>query len=311
MHGQKSTELGEPDHMTSLRGLIAAVADLGPRSVICPSAGWSAPPGRARPGAASRYPSGLHAHGYPELCLAVEGELAMDIGDRRYVMRAPALALLPPASEHCEAWRRRRSAYVALWIVLARTGAMAFWNQYLGDGTWRAVAAEAATGPRTLRRRILSPAVTTVYDQLAGPAHALSPGDFLTLRADLLAMLASLHHDMVHDERQTDPPPRACLRPEVDHVLHLLDHDWRRPLSVNQLARLTRMAPNYLNRLFRQRTGRSIHRYLTERRMAEALRLCRQKTLSVKQIAAIVGYEDPLYFSRAFRRFHGKPPSEV
>jgi AraC-like DNA-binding protein len=45
--------------------------------------------------------------------------------------------------------------------------------------------------------------------------------------------------------------------------------------------------------------------------MEKALQLCRQKQRLVKEIAAAVGYEDPLYFSRAFRRYFGRSPTEA
>jgi AraC-like DNA-binding protein len=228
--------------------------------------------------------------------------MRMDVMTRSYVLAAPALALLTPGLEHCEACHRPDQPYGVLWLVLVRTGAFARANHYQPGQGWNPGA----------RRRVINPAVTTLYDLLTQRDRTLDLADYEVLRADLLAILAAMHHEQIHKRLDRSPAASpAALRPELDHVLNLLDRNWRRPITVRQLAQLARMAPNYLNRLFRQRTGRSIHRYLTDRRMAEALRLCRQRTLSVKEVAAKVGYEDPLYFSRAFRRFHGRPPSEA
>ena len=71
-----------------------------------------------------------------------------------------------------------------------------------------------------------------------------------------------------------------------------------------------KLAPNYLNSLFRQWKGRGIHAYLIERRMEKALELARRGDVPVKEIAATVGYEDALYFSRAFHGYHGFWPSD-
>ncbi|MBD2870326.1 helix-turn-helix domain-containing protein [Paenibacillus arenilitoris] len=50
-------------------------------------------------------------------------------------------------------------------------------------------------------------------------------------------------------------------------------------------------------------------KYLTDNRMNEAKKLLLESSLSVKEVASIVGYENPLYFSRVFRGSVGVPPS--
>ena len=55
-------------------------------------------------------------------------------------------------------------------------------------------------------------------------------------------------------------------------------------------------------------TGRSTKELVTERVMVEAARLLRYSDLTVGEIAYRVGYEDPLYFSRAFKRYSRRSP---
>jgi AraC family transcriptional activator of pobA len=55
-------------------------------------------------------------------------------------------------------------------------------------------------------------------------------------------------------------------------------------------------------------TGRSTKELITERVMLEALRLLRFTDLSVGEVAHRVGFGDPLYFSRAFKRHTGRAP---
>jgi AraC family transcriptional regulator, transcriptional activator of pobA len=55
-------------------------------------------------------------------------------------------------------------------------------------------------------------------------------------------------------------------------------------------------------------TGRSTKELVTERVMVEAARLLRYTDLTVGEIAYRVGFADPLYFSRAFKRYSGRSP---
>jgi AraC-like DNA-binding protein len=58
----------------------------------------------------------------------------------------------------------------------------------------------------------------------------------------------------------------------------------------------------------RRRTGRTVGQWITERRMAEARRLLDGTDLTVAAVGARVGFRDPGYFVRTFRRAHGTAP---
>lgn len=66
-----------------------------------------------------------------------------------------------------------------------------------------------------------------------------------------------------------------------------------------------------VNSMFQQATGQPIRSYLTMRRLQRAWWWCRHTSEPMHLIARRVGYADPLYFSRAFRRFHGLSPTQA
>ncbi len=90
-------------------------------------------------------------------------------------------------------------------------------------------------------------------------------------------------------------------------VKYIADH-LDRPVSLAELARCSRLSPSRLSHLFSARFGKSIIRWRDEQRVHLASQLLRLSNRSVKEIAAEVGYEDPLYFSRVFRRQLGLSP---
>jgi AraC family transcriptional activator of pobA len=55
-------------------------------------------------------------------------------------------------------------------------------------------------------------------------------------------------------------------------------------------------------------TGRSTKELITDRVMVEAARLLRFTGLTVGEVAHRTGFDDQLYFSRAFKRRLGEPP---
>lgn len=81
-----------------------------------------------------------------------------------------------------------------------------------------------------------------------------------------------------------------------------------RAVPLDEVARHSRLSASRLSHLFSEKFGKSIMRWRDEQRVQFARQLLQLSNRSVKQIAAEVGYEDPLYFSRVFRRQTGMSP---
>ena len=81
-------------------------------------------------------------------------------------------------------------------------------------------------------------------------------------------------------------------------------------LSIQWIARRMYLTPTYLCMVFKSRTGKTINQYITETRMANAKRLLRDKSAKLYEIAKRVGYDDPNYFAKIFKKREGMNPSE-
>ena len=105
-------------------------------------------------------------------------------------------------------------------------------------------------------------------------------------------------------------------RPAVDAAdvqLHrrfaaLLEDDFARHHDVAHYADALAVPGAALSRALATLTGRTTKELIVERVMVEAMRLLRFSDLTVGEVAHRVGYGDPLYFSRAFKRFAGRAP---
>jgi AraC family transcriptional activator of pobA len=92
---------------------------------------------------------------------------------------------------------------------------------------------------------------------------------------------------------------RFTRRLEADFAAH---HD-----AAHYAEALAVPAPA-LARALVERTGRATKELITDRVMLEAARLLRHSDRTVGEIAFEVGFQDPLYFSRAFKRHSGRSP---
>jgi transcriptional regulator GlxA family with amidase domain len=81
-------------------------------------------------------------------------------------------------------------------------------------------------------------------------------------------------------------------------------------IRVAELAAIVGVSPSHLTALFRESTGGGPAAFHTSLKMARARTLLDTSSSSISEVARTVGYDDPLYFSRQFRRLHGVSPSE-
>ena len=95
------------------------------------------------------------------------------------------------------------------------------------------------------------------------------------------------------------------------NALAIIHEQYTQPIQLSSVAAECKITAGYLSRLFSEHLGTSFTDYLNRFRIDQSLILLKEKNRSVKEVSYMVGYQDPNYFSRIFRRFLGMTPSEL
>ena len=82
-------------------------------------------------------------------------------------------------------------------------------------------------------------------------------------------------------------------------------------ITRRSLAREFGITPEHVNALFKKQLGVTPTQFIHRERMLLAYRYLRDEGASVKEVAARVGFEDPFYFSRVFKRVMHRTPASV
>ena len=102
---------------------------------------------------------------------------------------------------------------------------------------------------------------------------------------------------------------RAGAATPIEAADAIVRADPAAPHTVASLAAAVAMSPSHFAHSYRRHTGRSPMEAVRDERLALAVQLLRTTDLPVAQVASAVGYADPFYFSRVFRRHLGVAPS--
>ncbi len=96
----------------------------------------------------------------------------------------------------------------------------------------------------------------------------------------------------------------------IQPVLDAIENRYQENLSRAELAKLIQVSEAQLTKLFNTYLGMSPIRYLNEVRLNRSKELLLEDALPISEVAYRCGYNDPLYFARAFRRIFQNSPSE-
>lgn len=106
--------------------------------------------------------------------------------------------------------------------------------------------------------------------------------------------------------RPRDKGPREYLA----QALRFIQYNYAGDIGVEDIARYTGISRSQLYRAFREAFGISPQEFLLKYRINEACSLLGSRDVTVAEAAGSVGFCDPLYFSRVFKKVKGMPPTD-
>jgi two-component system response regulator YesN len=81
-------------------------------------------------------------------------------------------------------------------------------------------------------------------------------------------------------------------------------------INLKDTATKFNLSPYYFSRTFKKVFGYNFSDYLNLIRINKAKKLLKDDSLSIKEICYLVGYSDPNYFSKVFKKYEGVTPTE-
>lgn len=102
--------------------------------------------------------------------------------------------------------------------------------------------------------------------------------------------------------------PRAAQR--LQAAISYVNKNFLHAIPESEVALLCNMSPSRFCREFKSAFGMTYGEYLARYRMSQAKRLLANPSMAVADVAGAVGFADPSYFTRVFRRQEGLSPSE-
>ncbi|MEG1459524.1 MAG: helix-turn-helix domain-containing protein [Acetivibrio sp.] len=96
----------------------------------------------------------------------------------------------------------------------------------------------------------------------------------------------------------------------VNSAIHYMEEHYMEEITLEEISRYVGISPQHFSKIFKEETGINYIEWLTDLRLDIAKRLLAEGGKTVKEVCYVVGYNDPNYFSRIFKKAVGISPTE-
>ena len=227
-----------------------------------------------------------------QIIYMVKGKGHFRIGDNMEEVTAGQLVLFRPHEVQQYAYQSEESPQL-YWVHFTGYGASDLLRQVgLGEGQLHNVGIHNSAVEL----------IKTITLELQLKAPLFQP----TADAKLMELLAFLGRKKLEHGRAGT----RTFDLDIQQMMEQMHAECHRDWNIAEIAKSFSLSPKRFMHKFKEQTGFSAIGYVTKIRIDKAKDLLLNSPLSVKEIANIIGYENPLYFSRLFSKMEGMSPRD-
>lgn len=243
----------------------------------------------------ARYHYCERENGAPEhiLILCVDGEGWYEIGGKRQPLRQNEAVIIPRGMPHIYG-ASEDAPWSIHWVHFAGASADYFVHHL----------------PDDVHSLAVDPQTVADLEKLFRECYASFLGSFVLQR--MIYISQTLHHllgCLFFNNRAFSPTLRTSRFHNIQETVDFLRHNLDRSISLDEMAEHAGLSKSHFVRLFKEQTGYSPVDYFIHLKMQHACMLLSLTDKTNREISLEVGYDDPYYFSRIFKKVIGISPS--
>ena len=262
-----------------------------------------------------------HANPYFEIMMVTEGPIYMQLENRKLELKSGECIILKPWEPHT-AWKLTHDQAGFFWIQF--TASPGLTEGSLQEMQESLLASMLENSKQELRTDTPKEVEHLFLPRISQPVR----------RYELLNLFEKLHHEIEHPQgyfryrcslilgqilnliaedtlnQSHGPNPVPASFTIYRQLVNSLNENYNKEIVRETIERLLDRNYEYLCQVFKKYAGITIITYVHHLRIQRAKYLLLNSHMEIKQISESVGFQDPYYFSRLFKRFEKCSPTE-
>lgn len=133
----------------------------------------------------------------------------------------------------------------------------------------------------------------------------------LILKQMMIHLLREEQQEQEEIEQHESEDIRESLKETILEIANYIQQHPGKPHTIESLSARANLSPRYFSRKFKEITGHTVKSYIVYCRIKRAEHLLHNCGMTVTETAYALGYNDLHFFSRQFKQYTGKSPSEI
>ena len=243
----------------------------------------------------SDWHSTLHTHPFTELFYVVDGKGEFNIQGQRFPLKANDFVIINPQVEHTEL----SSPDEPLEYIVLGINGLSFSNLTpVSEGGHPFSFFNLRDEQKDILRYLNAMVQEATSQQMS---YELVCHNLLEIL--LIKILRHQHFDL-------EVGKQSKATKDISFIKHYLETYYHESIQLEDLASMTHLSRFYISHSFKKEIGMSPMEYLIDIRIKESKILLRTTNYSISQVADIVGFTTPTYFSKQFRKSTGISPTD-
>ncbi|MDO5291253.1 MAG: AraC family transcriptional regulator [bacterium] len=96
----------------------------------------------------------------------------------------------------------------------------------------------------------------------------------------------------------------------VTIAMEYIQKNYTQEISLNEISQYVGLSPQHFSKIFKETTNYSYVEWVNDLRIGKAQEIMKQEDCTIKEVCFLVGFQDPNYFSRIFKKRVGISPTE-
>lgn len=239
-------------------------------------------------------------HIYPEICICLEGSLAMLFGEHIVNLEKGDVCFILPGVLHSE-MPKKKNSYIAIWASFG----MNMISMHLSGKNNTTGQFYTLTGCSLKADSDLSFYTDLIKKETTGPQTFSND----VIKLNILHLLIMIYRS-IQNNTGTEPEGMQWKESIVLKTKEYIERNCSRAIRLSDISQEICISPNYLNSIFKSITGNTIIRYAEEHKIKKAKEMLKNSSLSIGTIALALGYYDQYHFSRSFKKETGYSPTQ-
>lgn len=229
-----------------------------------------------------------------ELVLITGGRGRITIENTVYTLKQGTLLYLPPGLKHSMASSSNNPmSFYGVHFCYINTSHF--------NGEWSCEESNDALPIRNITEVAAYQKMETLFKKINNYWNEKSLGFEMICRGMLLEVLYSVMHNSENN---------YSSRLKTETLLTYINKNLDKKLTVESLAGIVKLSPDYLSVQFKNITGFTVIQYINQCRIDNAKILLLNNEMRIKDIAIAVGFNDEFYFSKMFKKYEGISPRD-